>query len=118
MPLNISLFTGFVLICIFITIHFQKFINYRLCKVFSDFFVILTIILLMITIMIYPAQSVNAAYNGLVVWATLVIPALFPFFVGSELLINLGVVRLIGIVLEPIMRPVFNVPEKDLLPSL
>ena len=60
--------------------------------------------------MIYPAESVDAAYKGLVVWATLVIPALFPFFIGSELLINLGIVKFIGTILEPIMRPVFNVP--------
>jgi len=108
--LNVILFAGFVLIFIFIATYFRKFINYRLCKAFSNYLIILTVLLLVITIMIYPAESVQAAYNGLVIWATLVIPALLPFFIGSELLINLGIVKFIGTILEPIMRPVFNVP--------
>ncbi len=110
MILNIILFIIFVLICIFIAMYFRKFINYKLYSTFSNYFVILIVFLLVITIMIYPAQSVDAAYNGLIIWATLVIPALLPFFIGSELLINLGVVKFIGIILEPIMRPIFNVP--------
>lgn len=110
MFLNVISFVGFVLICIFIIKYFRKSINYGLYKTLSDCLVILTVLLLVITIMIYPAQSVEAAYSGLVTWATLVIPALLPFFIGSELLINLGIVKFIGILLEPIMRPVFNVP--------
>lgn len=104
---NIILFIGFVLLCIFIKVYFRNFINY---KAFSNYFVILIVLLLVVTIIIYPAQSVDAAYNGLIIWATLVIPALLPFFIGSELLINLGVIKFIGIILEPIMRPIFNVP--------
>ena len=110
MFLNVILFAGFALIFIFIAICFRKFINYGLYKAFSNYLIILTVLLLVVTIMIYPAESVDAAYKGLVVWATLVIPALFPFFIGSELLINLGIVKFIGTILEPIMRPVFNVP--------
>ncbi len=110
MFLNVILFAGFALIFIFIAICFRKFINYGLYKAFSNYLIILTVLLLVVTIMIYPAESVDAAYKGLVVWATLVIPALFPFFIGSELLINLGIIKFIGIMLEPIMRPVFNVP--------
>ena len=110
MFLDVILFVGFILICIPIAKYFRKFINYRLYKTLSDCLVMLIVLLLVITIMVYPAQSVEAAYNGLVTWATLVIPALLPFFIGSELLINLGIVKFIGIILEPIMRPIFNVP--------
>ena len=37
-------------------------------------------------------------------------PALLPFFIGSEILMGLGVVHYLGVLLEPLMRPVFNVP--------
>lgn len=77
---------------------------------FSKYLMIFIVLFIVITIVIYPAESVDAAYNGLIVWATIVIPALLPFFIGSDLLINLGVVKFIGTLLEPIMRPIFNVP--------
>lgn len=110
MLFNIILYIGFLLLCIFTITYFRKLLNYKLYKVFSNYLFIFIVLSLVITIIIYPAQSVDAAYNGLIIWATLVIPALLPFFIGSELLINLGVVKFIGIMLEPIMRPVFNVP--------
>ncbi|MBM7615833.1 sporulation integral membrane protein YlbJ [Alkaliphilus hydrothermalis] len=71
--------------------------------VFVVFFFVLTIVL-------YPEQSVKSAYEGLITWVTIVLPALLPFFVGAELLIGLGVVKFIGVLLEPLMRPLFNVP--------
>ena len=73
---------------------------------------VLLILLLIFTfsIIIYPEEAVNAARNGLSTWFNVVCPSLLPFFIGSELLIDLGVVKFIGILLEPIMRPLFNVP--------
>lgn len=38
------------------------------------------------------------------------IPFPFAFFILSELLIGFGVVRFVGLLLEPFMRPVFRVP--------
>lgn len=43
-------------------------------------------------------------------WWEIVFPSLLPFFIVSELLIGFGVVKFIGVLLEPIMRPVFRVP--------
>jgi sporulation integral membrane protein YlbJ len=43
-------------------------------------------------------------------WWEVVFPSLLPFFIVSELLIGFGVVRFIGVLLEPIMRPIFRVP--------
>ncbi|WP_243141200.1 sporulation integral membrane protein YlbJ [Alkaliphilus pronyensis] len=71
---------------------------------------IFVVLLLVVLIVIYPKESVNAAYVGLMTWFTVVLPALLPFFIGAELLIGLGVVKFIGILLEPLMRPLFNVP--------
>lgn len=43
-------------------------------------------------------------------WWNIVFPSLLPFFIVSEILISIGVVRFIGVFLEPLMRPVFKVP--------
>ncbi|NLM13159.1 MAG: sporulation integral membrane protein YlbJ [Epulopiscium sp.] len=61
-------------------------------------------------IIIFPQEVFNASKKGLLLWFNTVFPSLFPFMVGTYLLIELGVVRFIGILFEPIMRPIFNVP--------
>ena len=43
-------------------------------------------------------------------WLEIVFPSLLPFFIVSEMLIGFGVVKFIGILLEPLMRPLFRVP--------
>ena len=58
----------------------------------------------------YPDKAFEAAVNGLSVWFEIVFPALLPFFIGSEILMGLGVVHFMGVLLEPFMRPLFNVP--------
>ncbi|MGB9977005.1 sporulation integral membrane protein YlbJ [Thermovenabulum sp.] len=73
---------------------------------------ILPIIAVVITISIvrYPEEAFKAAFEGLDVWFNIVLPALLPFFIGSQLLMGLGVVHFMGVLLEPMMRPIFNVP--------
>jgi len=65
---------------------------------------------LTISMVLYPEDAFAAAVKGLDVWWNIVFPALLPFFIGSELLMGLGVVHFMGVLLEPLMRPVFNVP--------
>lgn len=43
-------------------------------------------------------------------WWNVVFPSLLPFFIVSELLIGFGVVSLLGVMFEPLMRPLFRVP--------
>lgn len=43
-------------------------------------------------------------------WANNVIPSLFPFFIATELLGFTNIIPKIGKLLNPIMRPIFNVP--------
>ncbi|WP_273484758.1 sporulation integral membrane protein YlbJ [Desulforamulus ruminis] len=50
------------------------------------------------------------ALSGLKAWWNIVFPSLLPFFIASELLMAFGIVRFLGILLEPVMRPLFNVP--------
>lgn len=58
----------------------------------------------------FPTQTLEASSRGVDIWLGTVFPSLLPFFITAELLIGFGVVRFIGVIFEPIMRPVFNVP--------
>ncbi len=70
-------------------------------------FVCITFILLLV---IFSDTAVESAAKGIVLWLNVVFPSLFPFFVASEILYRTGFIKSLGILLEPIMRPVFNVP--------
>lgn len=63
-----------------------------------------------IAIIAFPEVSYKASLDGLRVWWDIVFPALLPFFIASDTLMGLGVVHFIGAMLEPLMRPLFNVP--------
>ena len=62
-----------------------------------------------VSLVIFPSQSVGAAKDGLSLCANVIIPSLFPFFVLSNMIVDLGMTRYFGKVLEPVMRPLFNV---------
>lgn len=66
--------------------------------------------LLALSIIAFPQESVSASIRGLDTWLEIVFPSLLPFFIVSELLIGFGVVKFIGLLLEPLMRPLFRVP--------
>ena len=57
----------------------------------------------------FPAESIAAAADGLDLCANVIVPSLFPFFVLSTLVVETGITRYLGRLLEPVMRPLFNV---------
>lgn len=61
-------------------------------------------------LVLYPDAGMAAALGGLKIFLDIVFPSLLPFFVLSEILLGLGVVHFLGVLFEPLMRPVFNVP--------
>ncbi len=63
-----------------------------------------------IAVMAMPEASFSASIDGLRVWWEVVFPALLPFFILCDVLMGLGVVHYIGALLEPLMRPLFDVP--------
>lgn len=63
-----------------------------------------------ISLIIYPQAALEASLRGLKMWWEVVFPSLLPFFIVSELLIGFGVVAFIGVLFEPLMRPIFKVP--------
>jgi len=58
----------------------------------------------------FPSQSLEASLRGISIWWDVLFPALFPFFVISELLLGFGIVHFIGTLFDPMMRPLFRVP--------
>ncbi len=74
-----------------------------------DFVVCLALLSLIIALIVFPAESVDAAKTGLALCANVIIPSLFPFFVLSSLVIQTGLASYAGRLMEPVMRPLFNV---------
>ncbi|MGE6609117.1 sporulation integral membrane protein YlbJ [Peribacillus sp. NPDC076916] len=69
-----------------------------------------SVTMMAVGLIIFPQESFEASKGGLNIWWTIVFPSLLPFLILSELLISFGVVRFIGVMLEPFMRPLFRVP--------
>ncbi|MFB1051915.1 sporulation integral membrane protein YlbJ [Paraliobacillus sp. JSM ZJ581] len=67
-------------------------------------------LLIAVGLIVFPNYTLEASMRGINIWWGTVFPSLLPFFVTAELLIGFGVVRFIGVLFEPIMRPIFNVP--------
>ncbi|MBN2908277.1 sporulation integral membrane protein YlbJ [Polycladomyces sp. WAk] len=63
-----------------------------------------------VSLVFYPEPVFQASLKGLKIWWDVIFPALFPFFIASEILMGLGVVHFMGILVEPLMRPLFRVP--------
>jgi sporulation integral membrane protein YlbJ len=73
-------------------------------------FLAISVSVMAISMILFPKESFDASVRGLNMWWEIVFPSLLPFFIISEMLISFGVVTFIGIILEPIMRPLFKVP--------
>ncbi|RTR32437.1 sporulation integral membrane protein YlbJ [Robertmurraya yapensis] len=69
-----------------------------------------SVTILAISLISFPQESVGASIRGLDMWWKIVFPSLLPFFIVSEMLIGFGVVKFVGVLLEPLMRPLFRVP--------
>lgn len=67
-------------------------------------------VLFVFSMIIQPRTAYEGAVMGLKTWWNIVFPSLLPFFIASELLMSFGVVHFMGELLDPVMRPLFNVP--------
>jgi sporulation integral membrane protein YlbJ len=63
-----------------------------------------------VILVMYPEQAVKSSLRGLHIWWDVVFPALLPFFITAEMMMGFGVVHFLGVLLEPLMRPIFRVP--------
>lgn len=56
-----------------------------------------------------PDQAISGAKDGLVLCYNVIVPSLFPFFVLSSLVVDLGLAAYLGRAMEGLMRPLFRV---------
>lgn len=60
-------------------------------------------------LILWPAEAARAVRQGFLLCGNVLIPALFPFFLLSSLVIELGLTRTLERLLSPIMYPLFRV---------
>lgn len=58
----------------------------------------------------YPQEISQAVSQGAQLCITLLLPGLFPFFILSSLAVKLGFTDLLGLLLNPLMGPLFHLP--------
>ena len=62
-----------------------------------------------IFILLFSQNNIVAVKSGLLLWVNNIIPSLFPFFIATELLMHTNIVNQLGIILNRLMKPLFNV---------
>lgn len=67
-------------------------------------------IFLALVLVLFPEEGFRSSIRGVKIWWDVVFPSLLPFFITAELLMGFGVVHFLGVLLEPLMRPLFRVP--------
>ena len=70
--------------------------------------IIALICFVIIAFLFNPAKYIKSFSNGLIVWATMVVPAVFPFFFFSIILIELGMAQKISVMFSKITSKVFK----------
>ena len=73
------------------------------------------VLLLIIGIIIFPDDSIEAAQNGIHIWVSILMPSLLPFIIGANLIVSLKLVDIIGVIINPITQFIFNVSGKSAL---
>lgn len=102
-------FIFFVLISLLFVILPTNKVSMKVVKLKSYIFPLLISIFL-ILIVVFSKSAFNSARRGFMLWVNSVIPSLLPFFICIELLKKTNFMKVIGRLLEPIMRPIFNIP--------
>lgn len=71
-------------------------------------FISILLIILLSFLVIVPEVSISACLTGINVWATSILPALFPFFFFTKLLGDLGFITYISRGVAPLTKHLFN----------
>ena len=82
--------------------------HFFVLKIKRNFFAIIFLIFA-ICLLLFSNNNLPAIKNGLTLWATSVVPSLFPFFVATELLLHTSLIPFLGRLLNKFMKPIFNI---------
>lgn len=85
--------------------------HFLVIKLKRNFFAII-FLCFAFSILIFSKNNLTSVKTGLTLWATSVVPSLFPFFVATELLMHTNIVNFLGRILNRFMRPIFNIDGK------
>lgn len=78
-------------------------------KIFSiNSIICFFIVYLMLVVILSPAHYITSATNGIMLWANNLLPALFPFFVLTKLLMEMNIFEPATRFLAPLMKKTFN----------
>lgn len=67
-----------------------------------------------IMLILFPSEAVNAAKEGLILWYSAALPALFPFAAGTSLLIRLNIISRLSRLLSPVSKKLFGISPQGL----
>ena len=76
----------------------------------SKIIAVLCVIFLVINMTFMPAPFINSGIEAVDICLNTIIPSLFPFFICSGLLVELGFAKWAGKLLSPVLAPIFNIP--------
>ncbi len=82
--------------------------HFFVLKIKRNLFAIIFLIFA-ICLLLFSKNNLPAIKTGLTLWATSVVPSLFPFFVATELLLHTSIISFLGRLLNKIMKPLFNI---------
>ena len=85
--------------------------HFFVVKIKRNFFAVVFLVFAF-CLLVFSKSNLPAVRNGLTLWATSVVPSLFPFFVATELLMRTNIVNFLGRFFNRFMRPFFNVDGK------
>ena len=75
----------------------------------KNYFLPIVFLIFTVCLVAFSSYNLAAAKSGLTLWATSVVPSLFPFFVATELLSKTSIPFLLGGFFKYFMKPLFNV---------
>ncbi len=85
--------------------------HFFVVKIKRNFFAVVFLVFAF-CLLVFSKNNLPAVRNGLTLWATSVVPSLFPFFVATELLMRTNIVNFLGRFFNRFMKPFFNVDGK------
>lgn len=94
---------------IYIFNHYNKH-HFKTKKAFTLTLTLFVSCIISILVLLHPNDALIAGQEGVAIWIKIIIPSILPFLICSNILVDLGVAEFIGSLLEPIIKPIFNVP--------
>ena len=85
---------------------------------FKKLLIPLIIYMFTIFLILFSSNNLDAAKNGLILWAIYIVPSMFPFFIATELLSYTNIISFFGKLLNKVMKPIFNLPGSCAFPLI